>query len=244
MSTFTRNWSEEKIRAIIRKLDEKTGLDGASLPINFSAYGWFLGLYRYVEPKAFSFNRKFFDNPNTKEAEVIDVIRHEYAHYYVDVANLAMYIGHSQRETSHGADWKWACKMVGADPTRCHNAALFSDIRWSAEDALNAYNANDIIAFDILSFIKKWHRVPMDKDMMAKMSARIKARNPNAFYDIGDEVLHPKKGFGFVQEAIPNDYWTQDLYIQFEDRTEGVFNSKDVCKIVAGKAVLYHTRKC
>ena len=80
--------------------------------------------------------------------------------------------------------------------------------------------------------------------MMAKMSARLKARNPNAFYDIGDEVLHPKKGFGFVQEAIPNDYWTQDLYIQFEDRTEGVFNSKDVCNIVAGKAVLYHTRKC
>lgn len=75
MSTFTQNWTEDKIRAIIHTLDEKTGLDGASLPISFSSYGWFLGHYRYVEPKSFGFNRKFFNNPLTKEAEVIDVIR-------------------------------------------------------------------------------------------------------------------------------------------------------------------------
>ena len=97
MSTITKTWTEDKIRSIIRKLDEKTGLNGAALPIAFNSYGWFLGHYRYVEPKAFGFNRKFFNDPTTGEAEVIDVIRHEYAHYYVDIAHLERYIGHSRR---------------------------------------------------------------------------------------------------------------------------------------------------
>lgn len=141
MSTITKNWTEDKIRSIIRKLDEKTGLNGAALPIAFNSYGWFLGHYRYVEPKAFGFNRKFFNDPSTGEAEVIDVIRHEYAHYYVDVAHLERYIGHSRRETSHGDDWKWACKMVGADPTRCHNNSDSIGKKWSLTEAIAAYNA-------------------------------------------------------------------------------------------------------
>lgn len=237
MSTFTKNWTEDKIRAIIHKLDEKTGLDGASLPISFSSYGWFLGHYRHVEPKSFGFNRKFFNNPLTKEAEVIDVIRHEYAHYYVDVANLEKHIGHSSRETSHGADWKWACKMVGADPTRCHNQELFSNVEWSVEDALNAYYAKDVVAMNILSYIDRWGRVPLDIEEEIKLSNRIKARNPDAFYEVGDEILHPKRGFGVIEDVIPCDHWTQNVYVAFVDHTHGVFNTQELCKIVDGKAV-------
>lgn len=37
MSTITKTWNEDKIRSIIRKLDEKTGLNGAALPIEYSA---------------------------------------------------------------------------------------------------------------------------------------------------------------------------------------------------------------
>lgn len=174
MPTYTKTWTEDKIRAIIRKLDEKTGLNGAELPIAFNSYGWFLGHYHYVEPKACGLNRKFFDDLTTNEAEVIDVIRHEYAHYYVDAANLARYIGHSRRETSHGSDWKWACKMVGADPTRCHNAAIFNDNNWTIDEAMDAYNANDVTSFDILSYLNKWHRVPVDDDTASKALMRIK----------------------------------------------------------------------
>lgn len=76
MSTITKIWTKEKIRDIIRHLYEKTGLRGATLPITFNSYGNRLGYYRYVEPKAFGFKRKFFDDPSTGEAEVIDVIRH------------------------------------------------------------------------------------------------------------------------------------------------------------------------
>lgn len=152
MSTITKTWTEDKIRSIIRKLDEKTGLNGTALPIAFNSYGWFLGHYRHVEPKAFGFNRKFFNDSTTGEAEVIDVIRHEYAHYYVDVAHLERYIGHSRRETSHGDDWKWACKMVGADPTRCHNNSDSISKKWSLTDAIAAYNADDVVEFDVLAY--------------------------------------------------------------------------------------------
>jgi predicted SprT family Zn-dependent metalloprotease len=243
MSTITKTWTEEKIRSIIRKLDEKTGLNGAALPIAFNSYGWFLGYYDYMEPKAFGFNRKFFNDPATKEAEVIDVIRHEYAHYYVDVADLAHYIGHSRRETSHGTDWKWACKMVGAVPTRCHNATSFSNKNWTFDEATVAYNADDVASFDILSYLDRWHRIPVDSYTAAKTLARIKERNPNTYYEVGDKILHPKRGFGIVNDTIPHDYWTQKLYVRFEDHTDGVFDAQDLCKMVDGVAIPYCNKR-
>lgn len=243
MSTITRTWTEDKIRSIIRKLDEKTGLNGAALPIAFKSYEHILGHYRRVEPKAFGFNRKFFNSPATGEAEAIDVIRHEYAHYYVDVAHLERYIGHSRRETSHGDDWKWACKMVGADPSRCHNAATFSDKNWTVNEAVAAYNANDVDTFDILSYLKRWHMVPVDAETAVKTLAHIKKCNPYAYYEIGDKILHPKRGFGTVEDAIPHDYWTQKIYVRFEDKSDGVFDAKYICKIVDGVAIPYKSKR-
>lgn len=242
MSTLTKIWTEEKIRDIIRHLDEKTGLSGATLPIAFNSYGNLLGYYRYVKPKAFGFNRKFFDDPSTGEAEVIDVIRHEYAHYYVDVANLELFVGHSRREMSHGDDWKWACGMVGADPTRCHNTALFMGKIWSDKDAMAAYNASDIPKCDIIPYLKRWNAVPINVDTAIKINARIKERTPDSYYEIGDEVLHPERGFGFVHDTIPYDYFAQKVYVRFEDGSFGVFTAPEICKIVDGVAVTYRRK--
>lgn len=242
MSTFTRNWTVEKIRAIIRRLDEKTGLNGASLAIDFRCNGWFYGLY-HLHPRAFSFNRKFFNDPRTKEAEVLDIIRHEYAHYYQDVANLAKYVGHSARETSHGDDWKWACKMVGAEPSGCCKADTFCDTHWTAAEALAAYNAEDVEKFDILAFIAKWDQVPVDADTGQRMVQRIKERNPNGCYEIGDAVLHPGIGFGTVQETIPYNRRTQKIYVRFENHTEGVFTADDLCKVIDGKIMACPRRR-
>lgn len=236
MFSITKVWTEEKIRFIIHKLDEKTGLSGADLPIAFKAYGNTLGNYQYVEPKAFGFNRKFFNASSTNEAEVIDVIRHEYAHYYCDVAHLAHYIGHSVRETSHGDDWKWACKMVGADPTRCHNASIFSNKNWSEKEAAAVYNAEDVKAFNILSYLKTWDQVPMDSDSAARVLTRIKESTPNSYFEDGDEIVHPKRGFGIVIETIPCKYRTQKVQVLFEDLTDGVFRANELCKIVDGVA--------
>ena len=243
MSTITNTWSESKIRDIIRKLDEKTGLNGAELPIMFNVYGHTLGCYRYVEPKAFGFNRKFFNDPFTNEAEVIDVIRHEYAHYYVDVANLAHYVGHSSRETSHGDDWKWACKMVGADPTRCHDATRFVDKNWSIIEAKAAYDAVDVPQLDILAYLYKWQQVPEDFQIASRILEHIKKNKPNAYYEAGDEVLHPKRGFGVVDDAVPYGYWGQKVYVIFDDHTEGIFKTEELCKVSNGVVIPYSKKE-
>lgn len=47
--------------------------------------------------------------------------------------------------------------MVGADPTRWHNAAIFNDKNWTVEEAMAAYNADDVAKFDILSYLDRWH---------------------------------------------------------------------------------------
>ena len=232
MSTITEIWTEDKIRFIIRKLDEKTGLNGAALPIAFKCTGRTLGEYRH-KPKAFRFNRKFFDTPSTGEAEVINVIRHEYAHYYVDAAYLAQYIGHSGRERSHGDDWKWACRMVGALPVRCHNKADFADKKWSLTEALAVYNAEDVTEFNVRDYLSKWHQAPIDPESAARMLAHIKEHTPYAnYYEIGDEIFHLRKGVGTVEETTPCSNWTQKIYVRFVDRSAGVYDAKDIYKIV------------
>lgn len=237
MSTLTHTWTEEKIRSIIRKLDEKTGLNGASLPIKLASHGNALGYYQYVGEKMFGFKPKFINDPNTKEAEVIDLIRHEYAHYYVDKTSLSRYFTRKGSSRGHNTDWKWACKMVGADPTSYHRKELFEDKNWDAAEAEKYYLAEDIPAVDIQRHLALWGQIPMDEEQAAKIIARLKARNPDAYCSKRDWILHPKRGFGVVQDAIPYDYCEQKVYVRFEDRSAGVFNTKDLYRLVDGKAV-------
>lgn len=241
MSTITKLWTENQVRAIIRKLDEKTGLNGAALPIKFTCRGNILGCY-HSGKKYFRFHLQFMNEPSTKESEVIDLIRHEYAHYYVDKTNLGRYVKHSLRETVHGDDWKWACKMVGADPTRLHKAIRFKDKNWTTEEAVAAHNANDLNEFDVVSFLDKWNLIPIDESIAIKALARIKERDPDTYYEVGNKVLHPHRGFGIVEDTIPFSYWTQKILVRFEDQTEGVFESKDLCKIVDGVAIPFQTK--
>lgn len=240
MSTITSNWTEEKIRSIIRNLDRKTGLDGASLPIKFASHWYSIGYYNHGLEKHFGFKRSFFNSPSTNEAEVIDVIRHEYAHYYVDVVDGLT--GQSHAGSPHGSFWKWACKMVGAVPNRCHNPQMFHDKNWSVEEAINAYNAADIEEFDIIAFYEKWNQLPLDDITAGKMLRCIKARNPDTYYEIGDEILHTKRGFGVVEDVIPHDYRTQKVFIRFEDQDYGVFDASDLCKIVDGVAIPFRMK--
>ena len=81
---------------------------------------------------------------------------------------------------SHGDDWKWACKMVGADPTRCHNNSNSIGKRWSITEAIAAYSADDVAEFDVLAYLDKWHQVPIDFETASKALARIKESNPDA----------------------------------------------------------------
>lgn len=114
MSSVTKNWTEEDFRKELRRLDQyvkKTQgitLVGAELDITYSERAkCTLGVY-YSKEKKFRFSLAFF-NSDVPEACTIDVIRHEYAHYYNDVV---FGISHG-----HGAQFKAACRIVGANPS-------------------------------------------------------------------------------------------------------------------------------
>ncbi|MBE6719073.1 MAG: SprT family zinc-dependent metalloprotease [Ruminococcaceae bacterium] len=159
MSTITKKWDEKKIRDIIRALDEKTGLNGAAYPIRLTEYQSdvlsCLGCFMAVgKNKGFKFAIDYFNDPFTKEAEVIDIIRHEYAHYYTDTVQLYRYINYSHSERSHGDAWKWACIMVGAEPKRYHDVESFKDKNWSIDEAKAAYRADDVPEFNIRRAIR------------------------------------------------------------------------------------------
>lgn len=113
MSSITKNWTEEAFREELRRIDrhvkETKGIElaGAELPITFSKKARCnLGMY-YPMQRKFRFSLLFF-NSDVPEACAIDVIHHEYAHYYADV--VLGYRG------GHGAPFKAACQAVGANP--------------------------------------------------------------------------------------------------------------------------------
>lgn len=240
VSSIIREWNVSKIRAIFANLDKKTGLSGADIPIAIANHAGSLGCYQYIGEEKFWFKPSFINDINTPEAAVSDLIRHEYAHYYVHAARLDHYIGHSKRETSHGRDWKWACKMVGAIPTRCYDPKDFSDSNWTAEDAEAAYQAVDVPEFDILSYVNKWHHAPvLDETLASQMLEQIKLTHPNAYYEVGNEVFHPKRGFGIVRETAPCSFWSQQVIVSFEDHSEGVFNARSLCKMINGAAISF-----
>lgn len=113
MSSLTKIWTEADFRRELRRLDqyvkETQGivLNGGQLPIVYSQRAkCMLGAY-YPGQKMFKFSLLFF-NSDVPEACALDVIRHEYAHYYADVV-----FGVNR---GHGAQFKAACRIVGANP--------------------------------------------------------------------------------------------------------------------------------
>jgi hypothetical protein len=120
MSTLTPNWTIEKFREELQKLDDEHGLVGAQTEIilrnvkTFLGYCWFQVGNRTVTkpPKRFEFSLKYFNSPDFPEQVAIDVIRHEYAHHYAHVVFGS---------TRHDWLWKKACVIVGANPKRLYN---------------------------------------------------------------------------------------------------------------------------
>lgn len=130
MSSITKNWTEEDFRKELRRLDDYVrrtqGIDlaGSELEIIFSQKAKHtLGTY-YSKEKKFKFSLLFF-NSDVPEACAIDVIRHEYAHYYAEV--VYGYLG------GHGAPFKSACRMVGANPSTYYSKSFEESARKKEE---------------------------------------------------------------------------------------------------------------
>lgn len=105
-------FNEEMIRNELKRLDMKTGLNAANLPIKFGNAKCTLGRFSYSsnDKLEFYFSTFYFHDPNHPVEEKLDTIRHEYAHY-MD------YMLHGS--SSHGPLWKRCCEIVGAFPSRC-----------------------------------------------------------------------------------------------------------------------------
>lgn len=106
-------WSEADIRKELKRLDRKTGLKGATLPISFGKGKSVLGTFCSTDGGAFRFSRYYFDDPSWPEEEAYDTIRHEYAHYM----DHELY-----GNMGHGITWKKCCMEIGALPVRCYSS--------------------------------------------------------------------------------------------------------------------------
>lgn len=138
MSSITKNWTEVDFRRELRKIDrhikETQGLDlgGAKLDIVCSTrVKRALGTY-YPRDKKFRFSLSFF-NSDVPESCAIDVIRHEYAHYYTDVVMKA--------KCDHGPAFKTACRIVGANPSTYYSRTFEEN-----ERKKEAYNAQRYVS--------------------------------------------------------------------------------------------------
>lgn len=108
-------WSETAIRKELARLDEKTGLHGARLPISFSRAYTIIGQFSARGEGEFRFSTVYFRDPTWPVEEALNVIRHEYAHYM----DYALYDG-----VGHGSTWKKCCTMIGAVPQRCYSSRV------------------------------------------------------------------------------------------------------------------------
>lgn len=105
-------WNEKRIRTELERLDSRTGLAGANLPITFGNAKGTLGMFSADKQMYFRFSNYWFQNPDWPEESALDVIRHEYAHYM----DWELY-GNS----GHGRTWKACCVKVGAMPLRLYS---------------------------------------------------------------------------------------------------------------------------
>ena len=106
-------WNEQMIRAEMKRLDRKTGLNGAKLPIKFTQSKSRLGCFHADEENmSFDFSLYYLADDSFPHEEVVDLIRHEFAHYM----NFVLYHGNG-----HDRMWRKCCTAVGAVPTRLYS---------------------------------------------------------------------------------------------------------------------------
>lgn len=231
MSALTGEWSIEKIRAVMVHLDRKTGLHGAELPMKMGKAVSYLGRYYCGERKSFYFSTHYLNDPAFRESEAIELIRHEYAHYYVDAVGLQQFF-RDGRAYHHGPSWKYACRMVGASGGRVYGEPLLPEL--TAAELVRRFRAEDVRAFDICGYIRMWNQLPPEPQQFARWMAAVERNNDRdrVLYP-GDEVFFPQRGFGRVLEMEPAPSG-QLLHICFESGEEETLHARYVCKVVDG----------
>ena len=229
ISTLTKLWTAEDFRRAIACLDAKTGLHGADLAIRLTQRRSSLGLY--FPSKYLQFSLYFFNDPTFPESAAIDVIRHEYAHLYDDVAQLRRWIPTPASRRHHGPDWKFACEMVGARSERLYDTqASFPQLTRDQADAM--LRAEDVRGLDILAHLRMWDRLPFSEQTERDLDRRLRQNlPPQQYFRPGDPFLHPQNGFGRVAAVYPDYAGLQHLWLRYDSGKEERQTNRTVVKI-------------
>ena len=236
MSTLHGKWSVEDVRKVIHSLDEKTGMNGASIRISLCRTlgdGSTLGTYHPSNDhgwRSFSFSLAYFNDINFKDLAAIDVIRHEYCHYLVDALDLKSVF---DDEDDHGVAWKTVCGLLNTDQHGTYRAWFFRQA--TNESLQNAFMSADIPSVDILEQIKRWGlQLPSMSRRMYLEKELIKKYTKVRVFSVNDGVLHNKYGRGTVVDTLPCIN-KQLLYVEFEDKERRVVQNRQVYKVINGE---------
>lgn len=238
MSIIHGKWTIDDIRNVIHSLDEKTGMNGAALPIFICkslGNGNTLGTYRCSHRKenrwrSFYFSQAYFNDASFKDLAVIDVIRHEYCHYLVDALNLEEIY---EDQNAHGIAWKTVCGLLNTDQQGTYSPWRFN--LTTEENLLNVSRSKDIPQIDILAQIKRWGcelpsistRKYLEKELVKKYT---KVR----VFAVNDQIIHEKFGTGTVLDTMPAAN-KQFLYVQFKNGESRIVQNRQVYKLINGQ---------
>ncbi len=236
MSELYGKWSVEDIREVIRGLDEKTGMNGASVSIylrSFLGNGATLGVYYPSENnygRFFAFSLKYFDNRSFNDLAAIDVIRHEYCHYLVDALGLKRLF---KDENSHGIAWETVCGLLNTDQYGTYRPWYFPQA--TDDSFMNAYLSEDIGPVDIHEQLDRWGlRLPSLKRRRYLEKALVRKYTKLRVFSAGDSIFHDRFGFGKVLDTFPAVN-KQFLYVQFERGEARIVQNRKVYKVVNGE---------
>ena len=236
MSTLHGKLSVEDIRNVIKGLDEKTGMDGASIHISLCrtlGNGSTLGTYHPSADhkwRSFSFSLAYFNDKDFKDLAAIDVIRHEYCHYLVDALGLS---AEFDDENDHGIAWKTVCGLLNTDQHGTYRAWFFKQA--TDETLLNALKSSDIPTIDIMGQINRWgHQLPSISRRRYLEKELIKKYTKVRVFSVNDNVFHNRYGRGTVVDTFPYIN-KQLLYVKFEDSDHRIVQNRQVYKVVNGE---------
>lgn len=235
MSAIHGKWTSEDIRMVIYALDEKTGMDGADLPICIYNGTDVKALASYTPMqkgnplfRSFRFSAKYFDNDSFKDSAAIDVIRHEYCHYLVDVLDLKSVFN---EDNSHGKAWKTMCHLINVDPRSTYNEWWFRRI--SSEELERLVLAEDIQTVNIMEQIERWGTdLPSKKRRLSLEKKLIKKYTKKRVFRVGDRLSHEKFGRGVVLDTMPTEN-KQLLFVEFDSSEKRIIQNRRVTKLSA-----------
>ena len=238
MSTITMAWTPELIRKVVRCLDEKTGLDIASWTITMNRQVSRLGYCNYSK-KILAFSEYYMNDPEFRESEAYNLIRHEYAHAYVYLTNLNKWIPSEKNAKHHGSTWKYACDLLKCSPRRAYSTKkLLPELDGRVANIM--YFAEDLEKIDVKKHLAKWDCVPMYYKKRMELDQNLKIRfKENGFFEAGDECFEMSKGHGVVLDTYPDCIRKlQMVQVQYEDGAVEVTTGGQLLKKVDGVLVI------